>query len=145
MRGACSGLCQCKGASMARVEWVKIRLQNWAMWKERESRGGLGFAKQSSFLNEAAQGGYRESIIPVDDIDAALTNSAVESMRAGRFHLYETLQAYYVKGWGEKESARRMSVAESTIRARLDEADRALVLWFSEYQERQRSRMQASA
>jgi hypothetical protein len=130
---------------MARVEWVKIRLQNWAMWKERESRGGLGFAKQSSFLNEAAQGGYRESIIPVDDIDAALTNSAVESMRAGRFHLYETLQAYYVKGWGEKESARRMSVAESTIRARLDEADRALVLWFSEYQERQRSRMQASA
>jgi len=136
--------CQCKGATMARVEWVKIRLQNWAMWKERESRGGLGFAKQSSFLNEAAQGGYRESIIPVDDIDAALTNSAVESMRVGRGHLYATLQAYYVKGWGEKESARRLLVAESTIRARLDEADRALVLWFSEYQERQRTRMQAS-
>lgn len=131
---------------MARVEWVKIRLQNWAMWKERESRGGLGFAKQSSFLNEAAQGGYRESIIPVDDIDAALTNSAVESMRVGgRPHLYETLQAYYVKGWGEKESARRLAVAESTIRARLDEADRALVLWFGEYQERQRIRAQASA
>ena len=129
---------------MARIEWVKIRLQNWALWKDRESRGGLGYATQSSFLKEAHQAGFRESVIPVDDVDAAITNTAVESLRAGRSHLYATLQAYYIKGWGEKESARRLAVAESTIRARLDEADRALSAWFGERHEQQKARAMAS-
>lgn len=124
---------------MARIEWVKQRLENWAMWKERESRGGLGWASQSSFLREAAQGGYRESKVPVDDIDASVTNQAVESLRLTRSHLYVTLDAYYVRGLGEKESARRLAVAESTIRARLDEADRALVLWFGERDEKRKA------
>jgi hypothetical protein len=130
---------------MARIEWVKVRLQNWALWKDRESRGGLGYATQSSFLKEAHQAGYRESIIPVDDVDAALTNTAIESLRASRPLLYATLQAYYVKGWGEKESARRLNVSESAIRARLEESDRALMGWFGERAERQRARANAPA
>ena len=45
---------------MARIEYMQLRLNNWALWKVREAGGGLGFASQSAFLgrydaDEAAQ------------------------------------------------------------------------------------------
>jgi hypothetical protein len=43
---------------MARIEWVRQRLHNWALYKERESGGGLGFATQSVLLAERSSG-YR--------------------------------------------------------------------------------------
>lgn len=123
---------------MARIEWVKYRLENWALWKERESRGSLGYYTQSAFLKEFAEDRYRESIIPIDDVDASITNEAVESLRATRAHLYQTLHAIYCRGIGIREAARRAGVVESTIKARIDEADRALSQWFGERAERQR-------
>ena len=120
---------------MARIEWVQLRLNNWALWADREGAGGLGFKSQSSFLNEATTDRYRESAIPVDDIDASVTNSAVESLRVGRPHLYLTLQYIYPRGLGIKETARRMGRAESTIKAQLDDADHALAKWFIDRQE----------
>ena len=116
---------------MARIEWVKHRLDNWALWKDREGRGGLGYATQSVLLSEPG-GGYRESIVPIDDIDASLTNTAVESLRPTKPHLYMTLQHIYVQGIGIKETCRRMARAESTIFANLDAADKALSEWFGE-------------
>lgn len=128
----------CERAPMARIEWVKLRLNNWALWKHREATGGLGYASQAAFLNEPS-GGYRESIIPVDDVDAAVTNSAVESLRDKRYQLYETLQCIYPRGLGIKETARRCGLAESTIKAHLDQADHALAEWFRERAESKRS------
>lgn len=124
---------------MARIEWVKYRLNNWALWKERESSGGLGYYTQSSFLNEAAMGDrYRESVIPVDDVDASVTNEAVESLKPERMNLYETLQCIYPKGLGIKETARRLGRVESTVKAQLEQADRVLSSWFSERAEKRR-------
>lgn len=122
---------------MARIEWVKHRLENWALWKDREGRGGLGYATQSVLLSEPG-GGYRESIVPIDDIDASLTNTAVESLRPTRSHLYMTLQHIYVQGIGIKETCRRMARAESTIFANLDQADKALSEWFGERAQKQK-------
>lgn len=115
---------------MARIEWVKHRLNNWALWKDRESRGGLGFATQCAFLSERVDR-YREAQLPVDDVDAEITNQAVESLRDGKQHLYMTLQSIYVKGIGIKMTARMMARAESTIKANLDSADHALSEWFN--------------
>ena len=120
---------------MARIEWVQLRLNNWALWKDRESSGGMGFKTQSSFLNEASTDRYRESVIPIDDIDASVTNSAVEALKPDRSHLYMTLQCVYPRGLGIKETARRMCRAESTIKAQLEQADRALADWFVNRQE----------
>lgn len=114
---------------MARIEWVKHRLDNWALWKDRESRGGLGYATQSVLLADPVDR-ERESVLPVDDVDAELTNTAVESLRPGRGHLYETLQCIYIANLGVKETARRMMRAESTVKANLDHADHALSQWF---------------
>jgi len=121
---------------MARIEWVKLRLNNWALWKARETGGGLGWASQSSFLNDARTDRYREAAIPIDDVDAATTNTAVESLREERPHLYTTLQCVYPDGLGIKETARRCACAESTIKAHLDQADQALALWFRERAEK---------
>ena len=122
---------------MARIEWVKQRLENWALWKDRESSGSLGYARSSVLLCEPTDG-YREAPLPVDDIDASLTNTAVESLRAGRSHLYMTLQLIYLEDLGVRETARRMARAESTIKANLDQADHALSQWFGEHAEKKK-------
>jgi DNA-directed RNA polymerase specialized sigma24 family protein len=120
---------------MARIEWVKPRLENWARWKGRGSSGRLGYARSSVLVGEPTDG-YREAPLPVDDVDASVTNTAVESLRAGRSHLYMTLQLIYVAGVGVRETARRMARAESTIKANLDQADHALSQWFGERSEK---------
>lgn len=116
---------------MARIEWVRCRLENWAMWKVREASGSLGFATSSSLLREA-NNGYRESIIPIDDVDASVTNDAVESLKPARPHLYQCLQAIYVKDTGIRGAARLLGKAESTVKAQLEAADHALSAWFNE-------------
>lgn len=120
---------------MARIEWVKLRLNNWALWKERGASGGLGWSSQAAFLHEPT-GGYRESVIPIDDVDASVTDQAVESLRGPQVHLYETLQCMYPQGLGIRETCRRLGKAESTIKAHLDQADNALAQWFRERSER---------
>ena len=120
---------------MARIEWVKLRLNNWALWAERERSGGLGYNTRSVLLADTSgRDGYRESVVPVDEVDGGLTNTAVESLRLTRSHLYVTLHHIYPGGLGVKETARRMGRAESTIKLSLDEADRALATWFTDRQ-----------
>lgn len=123
---------------MARIEWVRLRLENWALWVARESAGGLGFSTQSVLLADASgRDGYREAILPVDEVDASLTDQAVASLKGPRGHLHSTLVLIYVKDAGTKGAAKVECCAESTISARLCEADRALRNWFSARQELQ--------
>ncbi len=131
---------------MARIEWVKQRLENWALWKVRERSGGLGFASRSSFLREVDSSRYREAIVPVDEVDAALTEQAVEALKLGHGHLHKTLHCIYVDGIGIKGTARVMARAESTIKAQLDQADHLLKRWFDTRAEQQaRARQQLRA
>jgi hypothetical protein len=120
---------------MARIEWIKLRLNNWALWKVRGDSGGLGWSSQSAFLNQTPSG-RRESHIPCDDVDAALTDEAVESLKAGRPQLYETLQCLYAQGLGIRETCRLTGRGESAIKAHLDQADHALREWFNDRDER---------
>lgn len=122
---------------MARIEWIKHELDNWAVWKVQEESGGLGFAKQSAFLRDAGQSGYHEAHIDIRSNDAAVMNQAVESLRMTRSHLYETLQLVYVGTRREAPlgivgAAQRMGKAKSTICANLGHADYALAQWYSE-------------
>lgn len=120
---------------MARTEWVKLRLDNWALWKDRESRGGLGFATQAAFLKEVSSDRYRESIVPCDEVDASVTDQAVESLRMSRPALYQVLQLYYIKGCGVQGVMRAVGCARATVHANLDQADRAIARWFSDRDE----------
>jgi hypothetical protein len=121
-----------------RIEWVALRLNNWALYKARESGGGLGFSSQASFLNKVDSSRYRESIIPIDETDASVTNDGVEALKAGRPALYDCLQTYYVTGpGGIKGTALRLGKAESTVVTQLGHADVALRTWFIERSDRQ--------
>lgn len=124
---------------MARIEWIKHRLDNWALWKDRESHGSLGYATQSVLLSEVVDR-YREVQLPIDETDAQVTDQGVKSLQAGRPHLYETLLWIYIEGIGIRETARRMGRAESTVKSSLDQADHALSQWFGERTEAQKKR-----
>ena len=126
---------------MARIEWVKHRLENWALWKEKESRGGLGYATASVLLNEVVDRSREIDISgTVDDVDAGHTNAAVESLRPARLHLYQVLHLIYIDGVGVRETSRRMARAESTIKSNLDQADHALSAWFADSAEAKKKR-----
>ncbi len=114
---------------MARIDWIKYRLENWALWKVRGMSGGLGFATQSVLLASMVDCD-REIPLPVDEIDAEKMDRAVESLRNGKGHLHMTLQLHYIKGLGIRDVARQMARAESTIKANLEQADHALSAWF---------------
>lgn len=128
---------------MARIEWVALRLNNWALYKSKESSGGLGWKTQCAYLNVVVDGGHRDSPLPIDETDAAVTDLAVESLKASRAHLYDTLHCCYITHPSYTSSGPRtrqaqvLGCAVSTVDARLGEADRALRDWFAARQERQ--------
>ena len=124
---------------MARIEWIKHRLDNWALWKAREAGDGRGWASQSAFLGTFDADRYREARIPIDEVDASVTDQAVEALLPERGHLYRTLQGVYPLALGIRETARQEGVAESTIKARLEQADQALRVWFNERADAKRS------
>lgn len=125
---------------MARIEWVKQRLQNWALWHQRAAGGGLGFATQAAFLAEPGRGGYRESWVPCDEVEAGVTDKGVAALKVDHEHLYDTLAHYYLEGRGMTGTALARRVAVSTVHENLGQADARLAVWFTE-----RKRMQAEA
>lgn len=130
---------------MARLEHIRQRLENWALWKARQKDGGLGYHTRSVLAVDVWDAGsYNNNHIPHLELEAERTNEAVEALRLGKGHLYVTLVHYYLDGFGIKETARVMSRAESTIRAQLEQADHAVAALLSALaEERERKRVAA--
>ena len=132
---------------MARIDYIKHRLDNWALWKARDGSGGMGYATASVLLMERVDQSREINLYStIDENDAALTDKAVESLRPARQQLYDRLYLIYIKGVGIREAARQQRCAESTIKASLDQADHALQAWFTAKMEddaRRRASMEA--
>jgi DNA-directed RNA polymerase specialized sigma24 family protein len=114
---------------MARLEWVKQRLENWALWKERGDRHGLGFPSQSAFMRESVDcsRSFEAALMStVDEIEASKTDEAVESLLGSKPHLYRTLTLIYLHGMSIRQTAEEMFKAESTVKANLAHADHAI-------------------
>lgn len=123
---------------MARLEHIKRKLDNWALWKARQNDAGLGWHARSVLAVDVwNRGSYNGAIIPHFEQEAELTNQAVESLKLGKGHLYVTLDCIYIKDLGVKQAARRMLRAESTIKAQLEQADHAIDSWLSAWAEEQ--------
>jgi len=115
---------------MARIKWVQQRLENWAAWSRTKDSGGLGYPSQSPFVRLGPSSGQRTSVVPVDGLDAALTERAVQSMRHTHEPLWLTLKLHYIEGYEIYRVAKQLCVAESTIKARLGAADARVAAWF---------------
>lgn len=118
---------------MARLDHIKRRLDNWAMWKERGTSGGLGFATRSILLSETwSRGSYNGMIIPVMEAEAEETDKAVQALKLARPQLYVTIECIYLRDLGIKATAQRTQRAESTIKAQLGQADHAVAGWLND-------------
>ncbi|WP_287919906.1 hypothetical protein [Comamonas sp.] len=124
---------------MARIEYIKRRLDNWALWRSRMNDGGLGFKDRNPLAVWAedvwTRNSYHGASIPHFDQDAEETDQAVQALKLGKGHLYVTLDFYYLKDLGVNECARRMRRAESTVHAQLADADRWIDAWLRALQE----------
>lgn len=123
---------------MARIDWVVAKLNNWALWAERQKAGGLGFAPSSVLLAAAASRDQERVVrLPVDEIAAGVTDQAVSSLKPVHPHLHTTLVLIYLKGVGVNEAARDQFCEPSTIYRRLERCDVLLREWFNARAERQ--------
>ena len=135
-----------KGVIMARLERIKRRLENWAMWQERGVSGGLGFATRSVLLSETwSRGSYNGMVIPVIEQEAEETDQAVQSLKLTRPQLVATLECIYLRDLGVKATALRMQRAESTIKAQLEQADHAIAAWLEDRAQQQDKKRAATA
>lgn len=116
---------------MARIEWVKTRLENWARWCAQQEAGALGYPRQAAFARLAPASGGSASV-PVMALDASEIDEAVQSFRFTQPHLHLVLLLTYAKSLPRHQVAKRMGRAESTVNANLEAADRAIVRWIDE-------------
>ncbi len=123
---------------MARIEWVRHKLENWGRWCQMQADGGLGYPKQSAFARLGGRGSRAEAVIPVTAIDASEVDQAVNALRLSQSHLYKVLTLTYAQGLPRHLVAKKLARAESTVQRNLEDADHALARWFTERAEARR-------
>ena len=118
---------------MARLERIKKRLDNWAIWKARGDGGALGYHTRNILAVDVwARGSYNGAMIPVFEQEAEETDQAVESFRETRPHVYDTLDRIYLMDLGVNETARRFGIPKATVCSHLEQADAAIDLWLQD-------------
>ena len=122
---------------MARLDHIHRRLVAWGAWRARREDAGLGFPKVNILLSMGGGGaaGYRETVVPLNEIEAAETDRAVESLRLVKSHLYLTLHYVYIKNKGVTGTARAMARSRAAIHAQLDQADVEIQRWLEDLRE----------
>ncbi|MGE0105896.1 MAG: hypothetical protein AB7S53_02890 [Thiomonas sp.] len=114
---------------MPRIDSIRRRLENWQRWMLEGSSSALGYPRRSAFLRMVPATSTTESVVPVDDVEAAATHDAVESLRLRQSHLYQVLQLTYLRCMTAGEAGRAMGKGASTIALYLEQADRAIEAW----------------
>ena len=123
---------------MARIDGIRMRLENWARWCANKGSGGLGYPSVNMLARMCPTAGGRESIIPTSDVEASQTQEAVDALQLRRSHLYLVLMLHYAKGYEIHRVAKYMCKAQSTIKRNLEDADHALQEWLVEKARMQR-------
>ena len=114
---------------MARIPDIERRLLNWARVRLARDSGGIGWATTTWRERVDGEGWDAQARIPTIDHDAEVTEQAIQSLQAD---LRETVHTVYLRGDGIRAAGRRLSVAPSTVSARIDMAHIRLASWFSE-------------
>lgn len=114
---------------MARIEWIELRLLNWARWKVSRGAGDIGFSRAGL---EAGGDRYRQAIIPISDVEASDTDAAIDRLSPPGLRL--TVFEVYVGPGGIRDKAKRLCCSEPTVHARIDQAHRQLAIDLAEKQ-----------
>lgn len=119
---------------MARIEYIRQRLEEWGRWSQQSESGALGFPNACPFARMVPSSGRNESMVPTSSIQASETDDAVKSLQFSQSHLYLVLTLTYAKGLPRHRVAKTMGRAESTVNANLEAADRAIARWLEDKQ-----------
>ena len=117
---------------MARISWVKQKLDNWGRWCQQKDSGGLGYPSMCAFARLGGSGANSGANVPIISLDASETDRAVQSLRFSQPHLHMTVTLIYARGFPRYQVARKMAKAESTVDANLALADHAIARWFDD-------------
>ncbi len=114
---------------MARIDGIRVRLENWARWAARGDSGGLGYPRINMLARMGGIGSGWGSVMPIDVNDASETDDAIKSLHAKQPHLYLVITLHYGQSLTITKVAGRLCKAESTIKRNLEDADHALQAW----------------
>jgi Phage antitermination protein Q len=116
---------------MARIEGIRLRLERWSSWCQRRDAGALGYSRVNILAKRGVRGTSVGGVTASDqDMEAAETQDAVDSLRFTRPQLHDTLTWHYAKGYELHRVAGKMGRALSTIKRNLELADAALRIYF---------------
>lgn len=111
---------------------MERRMLNWVRWREGACSIGLGYGSASIWNRIKVDGqGYREAVIPTDAVEAEQTERAVEALPA---YLRATVHVYYLTDEPMERKAASLACGVSTVHARVADAHRRIVAWFSDRQ-----------
>lgn len=114
----------------ARIEWVEMRLLNWARWKLSRGTGGIGYASVNlANPTPGIRDPYADVPVPTNAIEAAATDDAVNRLQPGGLRL-AVIELYVGRG-GIADKARRLGCSESTVYLRVAQAHQQLAEHFT--------------
>jgi hypothetical protein len=119
---------------MARFNWMRQRVENWAAWKVRQFDGGGRFASvKLEDPTPASTEPYADAPIRPNEEDAWAIDAALRVVVKAS-ELRATLECHYLSRYTEAEKLRRLQVAKRTFHDRLDRIDGLLVQHFGDKQ-----------
>ena len=118
-------------------DYIEQRLVNWGNWMRKQDDAGLGYGQSpiASLMSVAARA-EPGSAVPVNECDAALTDSAVRGLPR---HLQTFAGLWYVRGLTIREVAKRMSCGTATVQVRMEEIRIGVKRWLDARDETIRS------
>lgn len=118
---------------MARFQWMRDRMENWAAWRVRQHAGAGRYASVN--LAEAATpkatDPYADAPVRPHEEDAWEVDAALRVVLIVS-ELRATIECYYLSRYTEDEKLRRLNIAKRTLHDRLDRVDHLLVRYFGE-------------
>ncbi|WP_140419929.1 MULTISPECIES: hypothetical protein [Achromobacter] len=119
-------------SGLQRIPWVRDRLDQWGVWLlVGTSRSGGSILAR--LADAVAQGGRRRSHVPIDNIECALTDSAVARLPN---ELKTAISTWHTSEGTLDGIAEELSITKITLQRRLAQADRRIEEWFKFRKER---------
>lgn len=117
---------------MAKDRDMERRMLNWVRWREGSCSIGLGYGSASIWHGVRVDGQRcSQSVIPTDAFEAEQTDQAVAALPA---YLSATVEVYYLSDTTMEHKAKVLGCGVSTVHARIADAHRKIVAWFSDRQ-----------
>lgn len=118
---------------MARIESIKQRLENWALWRARMDSNGLGYHSVNVLASDVwGRGSYNGTYIPHINDDAELIDKAVAALKLAKPLLHTVVTAHHLEYLSVQEVAHRTCRALSTVHGQLAAADQFVQSWLRE-------------